>query len=221
MPRLRNKEDAAPSDDYEFIKTIAQQLQEYHSEKAMKQRRKEELEERIRLEDCVDYDDDDDDADELTITRQREDSTLDSEPNFSWLPEELLNEPDKENVDEVTQCNDMDDISPAQSNEESVQLSTSSGGDGDDLGGNNKNACQTEPKHTYSNTFYGGQGMTRYPYATYPGLYGTNAPINSQHRRGRDGKTHGRMREHFHDSFTGSSSRSLATNENEISESSS
>ncbi|KAK5771212.1 hypothetical protein PVK06_047397 [Gossypium arboreum] len=71
MPRSRNKEDAAPSEDYEVRKTIAQQLQEYHSEKATKQRRKKELEEKIRLGDRVDYGDsgDDDDHDELTITR--------------------------------------------------------------------------------------------------------------------------------------------------------
>ncbi|PPD83721.1 hypothetical protein GOBAR_DD19348 [Gossypium barbadense] len=80
MPRLRNKEYAAPSDDYgwrwgepveEVRKTIAQQLQEYHSEKAAKQRRKEELEEIIRLGDRVDYGDSGDDDDkELTITRR-------------------------------------------------------------------------------------------------------------------------------------------------------
>ncbi|KAK5771213.1 hypothetical protein PVK06_047398 [Gossypium arboreum] len=132
---------------------------------------------------------------------EREDSTLDSEPNFSWLPEELLNEPDKENLDEETQCDNMDDISPTQSIEESVQLSAPSDGDGDDLGGNNEDACQTEPQHMYSNIFYGYQGMTRYSYATVPDLYETNASISSQHRRVRDDRTHGRMREHFYDSF--------------------
>ncbi|KAK9008368.1 hypothetical protein V6N11_075266 [Hibiscus sabdariffa] len=57
---------------------------------------------------------------------EREDPVLDSEHNFSWLPEELLNE-----TDEETQGEDIDDIS----HEESVQLSTSSsggGGGGDD-----------------------------------------------------------------------------------------
>ncbi|PPR90477.1 hypothetical protein GOBAR_AA30204 [Gossypium barbadense] len=90
----------------------------------------------------------------------------DDEPNFSWLPEELLNEPDKENVDEETQCDNMDDISPTQSIEESVQLSAPSGGDGDDLGGNNEDACQIEPQHMYSNIFYGDQGSSSYSLAT-------------------------------------------------------
>ncbi|KAH1081536.1 hypothetical protein J1N35_021297 [Gossypium stocksii] len=148
---------------------------------------------------------------------EREDSKLNSKPNFSWLPEELLNETNEENVDEETQGDNMDDISPAQSNEEGVQLSTSSGGDGDDLGGNNEDACQTEPEHMYSDTFYGGQGMARYLYAANLGLYKTNPSISSQHRRGRDDRTHRRMREHFHNSFIGLLSRSLATNENEIS----
>ncbi|KAK8488965.1 hypothetical protein V6N11_019499 [Hibiscus sabdariffa] len=52
---------------------------------------------------------------------EREDLVLDSEHNFSWLPEELLNE-----TDEETQGKDINDISL----EESVQLSTSSSGDG-------------------------------------------------------------------------------------------
>ncbi|KAK5833339.1 hypothetical protein PVK06_017164 [Gossypium arboreum] len=120
MPRLRNKEDAAPSDDYgwrwgepvegnhnnvkcrfcgrfikggitrlkehlaakkgnvaryphvsvEVRKTIVQH-QEYHSEKAAKQRRKEELEERIRLGDRGDYGDSGGgDDEELTIARR-------------------------------------------------------------------------------------------------------------------------------------------------------
>ncbi|KAK5833340.1 hypothetical protein PVK06_017165 [Gossypium arboreum] len=115
----------------------------------------------------------------------------------------------------------MDDISPAQSNKESVQLLTSSGGDGDGPGGNNENTCQRELEHMFSDTFYGGQGIARYHYAADLSLYETNAYIHLQHRRGRNDRTHGRMRENFHDSFTGSSSRSLATNENEISESSS
>ncbi|MBA0776154.1 hypothetical protein Gotri_011195, partial [Gossypium trilobum] len=121
-PCSRNKEDAAPSDDYgwrwgepvegnhnnvkcrfcgrmikggitqlkehlaakkenvarcphvsvEVRKAIAQQLLEYRIEKAAKQRRKEELEERIRLGDRGDYGNSggDDDDDELTITRR-------------------------------------------------------------------------------------------------------------------------------------------------------
>ncbi|MBA0705993.1 hypothetical protein Golax_018136 [Gossypium laxum] len=91
MPRSRNKEDAAPSDDYdwrwgepiegnvapcphvseEVRKTITQQLQEYHSEKVAKKRRKEELEERIRLGNHGDYSDSgDNDDDKLTISRR-------------------------------------------------------------------------------------------------------------------------------------------------------
>ncbi|KAK8565587.1 hypothetical protein V6N12_059145 [Hibiscus sabdariffa] len=60
--------------------------------------------------------------------KEREDHVLDSEHNFSWLPEELLNE-----TDEETQGEDVNDIS----HEESVQLSTSSsygdGGDDDEM----------------------------------------------------------------------------------------
>ncbi|MFQ6645060.1 hypothetical protein Gotur_018918, partial [Gossypium turneri] len=50
-------------------KNIAQQLNKYHNEKIVKQRRKEELEERIRLGDHRDYGDSDADDKELTITR--------------------------------------------------------------------------------------------------------------------------------------------------------
>ncbi|MBA0751747.1 hypothetical protein Gogos_000651, partial [Gossypium gossypioides] len=106
-------------------KTIAQQLQEYHSEKAAKQRRKEELEERIRLGDRVDYGDSGDDDDkELTITRcESMRSQVEREERQRRrvrISQDSVFEIGGENVDEETQCNDMDDISLAQSNEESV-----------------------------------------------------------------------------------------------------
>ncbi|KAG8473432.1 hypothetical protein CXB51_035628 [Gossypium anomalum] len=94
---------------------------------------------------------------------------------------ELLNE-----TNEETQGEYMNDISPAPSNKESVQLSTSSSDDGDDPGGNNEGAYQTTHGHIYSSNFHGDQGATRYRYATDPG----------------------------------SSSHSLATNDNQMSESS-
>ncbi|XP_039053508.1 uncharacterized protein LOC120195606 [Hibiscus syriacus] len=99
---------------------------------------------------------------------ERQDAMLNSEQNFSWLPEELINE-----ADEEIQGEDMHDISPTPSNDESVQLSTSSGGgdDGGDGGGGDDHGGDNE------------------------GLYGTNTS-------------------------TGSSSYSLAINDNEISESS-
>ncbi|KAK5793094.1 hypothetical protein PVK06_034230 [Gossypium arboreum] len=53
----------------EVRKNIAQQLNEYHNEKFVKKRRKEELDERIRLGDHEDYCDNDAD-DVLTITRR-------------------------------------------------------------------------------------------------------------------------------------------------------
>ncbi|KAK5793095.1 hypothetical protein PVK06_034231 [Gossypium arboreum] len=108
----------------------------------------------------------------------------------------------------------MNDISPALSNEESVQLSTSSGEDGDGPGGNNEGAYQTTHGHIYSSNFHGNQFVTRYPYVADLGLYETNASISLQNRRDGVDRTYGRMREHFHDSFAGSSSRSLATNDN-------
>ncbi|KAA3477025.1 SecY/SEC61-alpha family [Gossypium australe] len=135
---------------------------------------------------------------------EREDATLDSEHNFSWLPQELLNE-----TDEETQCEDMNDISLAPSNGESVQLSTLSGDDGDDPDGNNECAYQTTHGHIYSSNFHGDQGVTRYPYAADPGLYETNASISLQNRRDRGDRTHERMREHLHDSFAVSSSPNL------------
>ncbi|MBA0756256.1 hypothetical protein Gogos_021009 [Gossypium gossypioides] len=153
MPRSINKEDAAPSDYYgwrcgepveEVRKTIAQQLQEYHSEKATKQRRKEELEERIRLGNRGDYGDSGDD-DELTIARR---DSMRSQVEWeerqyrrARTDQDSVFEIRGQNVDEETQGDDMDDISLAQSNEENVQLLTSSGGDGDDPGGNNEDAC--------------------------------------------------------------------------------
>ncbi|KAK8565232.1 hypothetical protein V6N12_058802 [Hibiscus sabdariffa] len=79
MSRSRSKEGATPSDDYgwrcgEVVegvrKNITEQLKEYHKEKAMRQRRNEELEERIRLGDHGDYGDSDDEEDELTIARR-------------------------------------------------------------------------------------------------------------------------------------------------------
>ncbi|KAK5785378.1 hypothetical protein PVK06_039960 [Gossypium arboreum] len=95
----------------------------------------------------------------ILLIEEREDATLDSEQNFSWLPKELLNE-----TNEETQGKDMNDISPAPSNEESVQLSTSSGDDGDDPGGNNEGAYQTTHGHIYSSNFHGDKSVTRYPY---------------------------------------------------------
>ncbi|KAK8494165.1 hypothetical protein V6N11_005039 [Hibiscus sabdariffa] len=50
-------------------KNIAEQLKEYHKDKAVRQRRKEELEERIRLGDHGDYSDNDTEVDELTIAK--------------------------------------------------------------------------------------------------------------------------------------------------------
>ncbi|KAK8584444.1 hypothetical protein V6N12_068688 [Hibiscus sabdariffa] len=114
---------------------------------------------------------------------EREDPVLDSEHNFSWLPEELLNE-----TDEETQGEDINDISLG----ESVQLSTSSSGGG---GGG------------------GGGEVFRYSSVAGSGLFETN-------RRDGGDRTHGRMRERFHDSFAGSSSHNLAANDYEISEAS-
>ncbi|KAK9041568.1 hypothetical protein V6N11_016663 [Hibiscus sabdariffa] len=54
----------------EVIKNIAEQLKEYQKEKSVRQRRKEELEERIKLGDHGDYGDSDDEEDELTIARR-------------------------------------------------------------------------------------------------------------------------------------------------------
>ncbi|KAK5824587.1 hypothetical protein PVK06_019368 [Gossypium arboreum] len=98
----------------------------------------------------------------------------------------------------------MNDIPPTPSNEESVQLSTLSGEDGDDPGGNNEGAYQTTHGHIYSSNFHGGQGVTRYPYVADPSLNETNASISLQNRRDGGDRTHERMREHFHDSFAGS-----------------
>ncbi|PPR86591.1 hypothetical protein GOBAR_AA34095 [Gossypium barbadense] len=143
MENLLKGMSSCPHVSTEVRKTIAQQLQEYHSEKAAKQRRKEELEERIKLGDRGDYGDSGYD-DELTIARresmmsqveweerERRRARIDQDQflKLEKLPEELLNEIDEQNVDEETQCDNMDDISPAQSNEESIQLLTSSGGE--------------------------------------------------------------------------------------------
>ncbi|KAK8579865.1 hypothetical protein V6N12_070168 [Hibiscus sabdariffa] len=54
----------------EVRKNIAEQLKEYQKEKSVRQRRKEELEERIKLGDHGDYGDSDDEEDELTIARR-------------------------------------------------------------------------------------------------------------------------------------------------------
>ncbi|KAK9008369.1 hypothetical protein V6N11_075267 [Hibiscus sabdariffa] len=54
----------------EVRKNIAEQLKEYQKEKAVKQRKKEELEERIKLGDHGDYGDSDDEEDDLTIARR-------------------------------------------------------------------------------------------------------------------------------------------------------
>ncbi|KAK9032046.1 hypothetical protein V6N11_056330 [Hibiscus sabdariffa] len=54
----------------EVRKNIAEQLKEYQKEKAVKQRRKEELEERIKLGDHGDYGDNDEEEDDLTIARR-------------------------------------------------------------------------------------------------------------------------------------------------------
>ncbi|MBA0648664.1 hypothetical protein Goklo_016355 [Gossypium klotzschianum] len=54
----------------EVRKNIAQQLNEYHNEKIVKQRRKEELEGRIRLRDHGDYGDSDADDEDFTIARR-------------------------------------------------------------------------------------------------------------------------------------------------------
>ncbi|KAL4297754.1 hypothetical protein GQ457_12G017290 [Hibiscus cannabinus] len=78
MPRSRRKEGASPSDDYgwrwgeavEVRKNIVEQLKEYQKEKVVRQRRKEELEERIKLEDHGDYGDSNEEEDELTIARR-------------------------------------------------------------------------------------------------------------------------------------------------------
>ncbi|KAK8499857.1 hypothetical protein V6N12_072560 [Hibiscus sabdariffa] len=94
MPRSRRKEGATPSDDYgwrwlkehlagktrnvkacesvsaEVRKNIAEQLKELQKEKAVRQRRKEELEERIRIGNHGDYGDSDEEEDELTIARR-------------------------------------------------------------------------------------------------------------------------------------------------------
>ncbi|MFQ6630908.1 hypothetical protein Gotur_009733, partial [Gossypium turneri] len=59
-----------PSASTEVRKNIAQQLNEYHNEKIVKQRRKEELEGRIRLGDHGDYGDSDADDEEFTIARR-------------------------------------------------------------------------------------------------------------------------------------------------------
>ncbi|MBA0701662.1 hypothetical protein Goari_026861, partial [Gossypium aridum] len=59
-----------PSVSTEFRKNIAQQLNEYHNEKIVKQRRKEELEGRIRLGDHGDYGDSDANDEEFTIARR-------------------------------------------------------------------------------------------------------------------------------------------------------
>ncbi|KAE8690447.1 hypothetical protein F3Y22_tig00110895pilonHSYRG00453 [Hibiscus syriacus] len=89
---------------------------------------------------------------------------------------ELLNE-----IDEETQGEDMHDISPTPSNDESVQLSTSSGGDdGDGDGGGGDD--------------HGGDNV---------GLYGTNTSIGLKNRRDEDDRTHRRMSEQFYDSFAG------------------
>ncbi|MBA0785599.1 hypothetical protein Gotri_027684 [Gossypium trilobum] len=58
-----------PSVSTKVRKNIAQQLNEYHNEKIVKQRRKEELEGRIRLGDHGDYGDSDADDEEFTIAR--------------------------------------------------------------------------------------------------------------------------------------------------------
>ncbi|PPS11003.1 hypothetical protein GOBAR_AA09648 [Gossypium barbadense] len=63
----------------------------------------------------------------------------------------------------------MNDISPAPSNKENVQLLMSSGDNGDDPSGNNEGVYQTTHGHIYSSNFHGDQGVTRYPYATDPG----------------------------------------------------
>ncbi|KAK8600181.1 hypothetical protein V6N12_050039 [Hibiscus sabdariffa] len=132
---------------------------------------------------------------------EREDHVLDSEHIFSWLPEELLNE-----TDEEIKGKDINDIS----HEESVQLSTSSSDDGDGDGG----GCGCGGG--------GGGGdddvdddddVFRYSSVAGPGLFGTN-------RRDGGDRTHRRMRECFHDSFVGSPSHNLATNDYEISKSS-
>ncbi|KAK9008105.1 hypothetical protein V6N11_075007 [Hibiscus sabdariffa] len=142
---------------------------------------------------------------------EREDPVLDSEHNFSWLPEELLNE-----TDEETQGEDIDDIS----HEESVQLSTSSsgggggdgggggggGGSGGGRGGDDDDDDEEEEDEDEDEVF-------RYSSVAGPGLFETN-------RRDGGDRTHGRMRERFHDSFAGSSSHNLAANDYEISESS-
>ncbi|MBA0638646.1 hypothetical protein Godav_022131, partial [Gossypium davidsonii] len=59
-----------PSVSIEVRKNIAQQLNEYHNEKIVKQRRKEELEGRIRLRDHGDYGDSDADDEDFTIARR-------------------------------------------------------------------------------------------------------------------------------------------------------
>ncbi|MFQ6665485.1 hypothetical protein Gotur_032208 [Gossypium turneri] len=68
---LATKKNVAryPNVSAKVRKNIAQQLNEYHNEKIVKQRRKEELEERIRLGDHGDYGDSDADDEELTIAR--------------------------------------------------------------------------------------------------------------------------------------------------------
>ncbi|PPD74583.1 hypothetical protein GOBAR_DD28487 [Gossypium barbadense] len=60
----------------------------------------------------------------------------------------------------------MNDISPAPSIEESVQLLTSSGDDGNDPGGNNEGAYQTTHSHICSNNFHGDQGSSSHSLAT-------------------------------------------------------
>ncbi|KAK8579866.1 hypothetical protein V6N12_070169 [Hibiscus sabdariffa] len=142
---------------------------------------------------------------------EREDPVLDSEHNFSWLPEELLNE-----TDEETQGEDIDDIS----HEESVQLSTSSsgggggdgggggGGSGGGRGGDDDDDDEEEEEEDEDE-----DEVFRYSSVAGPGLFETN-------RRDGGDRTHGRMRERFHDSFAGSSSHNLAANDYEISESS-
>ncbi|KAK9003425.1 hypothetical protein V6N11_060989 [Hibiscus sabdariffa] len=61
---------ACESVSAEVRKNIAEQLKEFQKEKAVRQRRKEELEERIRIEDHGDYGDSDEEEDELTIARR-------------------------------------------------------------------------------------------------------------------------------------------------------
>ncbi|KAK5785470.1 hypothetical protein PVK06_040060 [Gossypium arboreum] len=60
-----------PHGSVKVRKSIGQQLQEYHREKAVRQRRKEELEERISLGNHGNYGDSGDDDEELTITRRK------------------------------------------------------------------------------------------------------------------------------------------------------